>query len=164
MLKNGYSNGKAGHTGGIKTVLRIRPTRHLATYTLLLLVTAAIWYAFARPMTVTLWAPAQSSVLIHKTAKEIDVALWPEEKWYEGPRNQSQLEKAALVMLVRYVSLVSTSIDGRNSELHPARSAMREIEDRFNKRFGYPWVFMNDEPFTDESVSFLAFLIADLSS
>jgi len=38
----------------------------------------------------------------------------------------------------------------RNSELHPARSAMREVEDRFNKRFGYPWVFVNDEPFTDE--------------
>ena len=27
---------------------------------------------------------------------------------------------------------------------------MREVEDRFNKRFGYPWVFVNDEPFTDE--------------
>ena len=164
MLKNGYSNGKAGHIGGIKTVLRSRPTRHLASYTLLLLVTVAIWYLFARPMTVTLRAPAQSSVLIHKTDKEIDVALWPEERWYEGPRNESQLEKAALVMLVRYVSVMNTSIDGRNSELHPARSAMREVEDRFNKRFGYPWVFMNDEPFTDELPPFLAFLIVDLSS
>jgi len=40
----------------------------------------------------------------------------------------------------------------RNAELHPARSAMREVEDRFNKRFGYPWVFVNDEPFTDEFI------------
>lgn len=150
MLRNGYSNGKTGQTGGIKTVLRSRPTRHLATYTLFLLITAAIWYVFARPMTVTLRSPAQSSVVIHKTTKEIDVVLWPEEKWNEGPRNETQLEKAALVMLVRYTSRPSPGIDGRNSELHPARSAMREIEDRFNKRFGYPWVFMNDEPFTDE--------------
>ncbi|TFL07640.1 glycosyltransferase family 15 protein [Pterulicium gracile] len=24
------------------------------------------------------------------------------------------------------------------------------MEDRFNRKFGYPWVFLNDEPFTDE--------------
>jgi hypothetical protein len=41
-------------------------------------------------------------------------------------------------------------VDERNSELHAARSTIREVEDRFNKRFGYPWVFLNDEPFTDE--------------
>jgi hypothetical protein len=102
MLKNGYSNGKSVNTGGVKNVLRSRPTRNLAAYTLLLLITAAIWYVFARPMTVTLQSPAQASVIVHKTAKEIDVVSRPEEAWYEGPRNQSQLEKAALVMLVRY--------------------------------------------------------------
>ncbi|ORY79076.1 nucleotide-diphospho-sugar transferase [Protomyces lactucae-debilis] len=48
------------------------------------------------------------------------------------------LENGVLVMLVR------------NSELHEARFSMRGIEDRFNKRFGYDWVFLNDEPFTDE--------------
>ena len=32
---------------------------------------------------------------------------------------------------------------------------MREVEDRFNKRFGYPWVFVNDEPFTDEYNNFI---------
>ena len=103
MLKNGFSNGHSGGGTSVKNVLRSRPTRHLATYTLLLLVTAAIWYVFARPMTVTVRTPAQASVIVHKTAKEIDVVSWPEEKWFEGPRNQSQLEKAALVMLVRYL-------------------------------------------------------------
>jgi alpha 1,2-mannosyltransferase len=48
------------------------------------------------------------------------------------------LENAALVMLVR------------NSELHEARFSMRGIEDRFNRRFGYDWIFLNDEPFSDE--------------
>lgn len=46
--------------------------------------------------------PAQSSVYVHKTEGEIDVLPWPEERWYEGPRNETQLEKAALIMLVRY--------------------------------------------------------------
>lgn len=27
---------------------------------------------------------------------------------------------------------------------------MRDIEDRFNHKFRYPWTFMNDQPFTDE--------------
>jgi alpha 1,2-mannosyltransferase len=27
---------------------------------------------------------------------------------------------------------------------------MRQIEDRFNNQFHYPWVFLNDEPFTQE--------------
>ena len=27
---------------------------------------------------------------------------------------------------------------------------MRQIEDRFNREFHYPWVFLNDEPFTQE--------------
>jgi len=27
---------------------------------------------------------------------------------------------------------------------------MRQIEDRFNREFHYPWTFLNDEPFTQE--------------
>ena len=45
--------------------------------------------------------PPQSSVFIHKVEGEIDVLAWPEERWYEAPRNGTQLEKAALIMLVR---------------------------------------------------------------
>jgi hypothetical protein len=51
---------------------------------------------------VTVRGPAQSSVFVHKTEEEIDVISWPEERWFEGPRNETQLEKAALIMLVRY--------------------------------------------------------------
>ncbi|KDQ51800.1 glycosyltransferase family 15 protein [Jaapia argillacea MUCL 33604] len=38
----------------------------------------------------------------------------------------------------------------RNSDIDGAVRSMREAEDRFNKKFGYPWVFLNEEPFTDE--------------
>ncbi|KAJ1894995.1 hypothetical protein LPJ66_004852 [Kickxella alabastrina] len=46
--------------------------------------------------------------------------------------------RAAFVVLVR------------NSELVGMKKAMRQIEDRFNGKFNYPYVFLNDVPFTDE--------------
>lgn len=47
-------------------------------------------------------------------------------------------EKATLVMLVR------------NRELREALGSMRSVEDRFNRKFHYPWTFLNDRPFTQE--------------
>ncbi|EGV62117.1 hypothetical protein CANTEDRAFT_125662 [Yamadazyma tenuis ATCC 10573] len=57
-----------------------------------------------------------------------------------GGRNRDQIggENATIVMLVR------------NEELEGALSSMRSLEDRFNKDYQYPWVFLNDVPFTQE--------------
>ncbi|PVV02484.1 hypothetical protein BB560_001929 [Smittium megazygosporum] len=52
------------------------------------------------------------------------------------PRKRNM--KAALVSLVR------------NSDLSEMRSTIRELEDRFNYKYGYPYIFLNDVPFTDE--------------
>lgn len=30
------------------------------------------------------------------------------------------------------------------------RNSMRSLEARWNRRYGYPWVFLNDEPFDEE--------------
>ncbi|KAJ1659125.1 hypothetical protein IWQ61_001752 [Dispira simplex] len=38
----------------------------------------------------------------------------------------------------------------RNSDLYELRAAIRQLEDRFNNRYHYPYVFLSDEPFTDE--------------
>ncbi|KAJ2552489.1 alpha-1,2-mannosyltransferase ktr1 [Coemansia sp. RSA 1878] len=46
--------------------------------------------------------------------------------------------RAALVALVR------------NSELNGMRSTVRQLEDRFNSRHNYPYIFLNDEDFTEE--------------
>jgi|SRR5579859_7508100 len=46
--------------------------------------------------------------------------------------------KAAFVTLVR------------NGELWDMVRSIRQVEDRFNRNYHYPWIFMNDEPFTDE--------------
>ncbi len=38
----------------------------------------------------------------------------------------------------------------RNSDVDNAVRSVRRLEDRFNKNFQYPWVFLNEEPFSDE--------------
>lgn len=38
----------------------------------------------------------------------------------------------------------------RNSDTDSAVRSIRELEDKFNKKFKYPWVLLNEEPFSDE--------------
>ena len=46
--------------------------------------------------------------------------------------------RAALISLVR------------NSELPGIAQSMRQLEYRWNRKYQYPWIFFNDEPFSDE--------------
>lgn len=57
---------------------------------------------------------------------------------FEKNRTQIGVENATLYMLVR------------NSELDQTLKTMREIEDRFNREYRYPWTFLNDVLFTEE--------------
>ncbi|KAL5519385.1 hypothetical protein ACEPAH_1068 [Sanghuangporus vaninii] len=47
---------------------------------------------------------------------------------------------AVIVMLVR------------NSEVNDAALAIKQVEDRFNHKYNYPWVFLNDEPFHERFI------------
>ncbi|KAJ7774840.1 glycosyltransferase family 15 protein [Mycena metata] len=38
----------------------------------------------------------------------------------------------------------------RNSDINGVVASIQSMEDRFNKKYNYPWVFLNDEPFTEE--------------
>jgi alpha 1,2-mannosyltransferase len=38
----------------------------------------------------------------------------------------------------------------RNSDMGNIIRSVREMEDRFNRKYQYPYVFLNEEPFTDE--------------
>lgn len=38
----------------------------------------------------------------------------------------------------------------RNSDVDNAVKSVREVEDRFNRKYGYPWVFLNEEPFSGD--------------
>jgi alpha 1,2-mannosyltransferase len=57
-----------------------------------------------------------------------------------GKPRQIGKTKASFVTLVR------------NHELWDLLSSIRQIEDRFNRHYHYPWTFLNDVPFTDEFV------------
>jgi alpha 1,2-mannosyltransferase len=50
----------------------------------------------------------------------------------------------------------------RNSDLDGTVRAVRSIEDRFNRDYHYPYVFLNDEPFTDDFKRFVAIYILNL--
>ncbi|PVU88393.1 hypothetical protein BB561_005883 [Smittium simulii] len=50
----------------------------------------------------------------------------------------SPRKRAAMVSLVR------------NSNLFGMRQTIQQIEDRFNKKYNYPYIFLNDVPFTEE--------------
>ncbi len=56
------------------------------------------------------------------------------ETWVNGTKRAN----AVLLMLVR------------NSEQETAMNSIKELENRFNKRYGYPWVLLNEVPFTQE--------------
>lgn len=38
----------------------------------------------------------------------------------------------------------------RNGDIDGIVFSMKQMEDRFNKRYGYPYVFLNEEEFTEE--------------
>jgi hypothetical protein len=46
----------------------------------------------------------------------------------------------------------------RNSDLPGVITSIRQMEDRFNKNYGYPWVLLNEEPFTEEFMTCVKFL------
>lgn len=54
------------------------------------------------------------------------------------PLDDGKKEKAVMVTLAR------------NSDLWNLVKSIRHVEDRFNHRYHYDWVFLNDEPFSEE--------------
>lgn len=57
---------------------------------------------------------------------------------YAGPPvgfNGTRRANATLLMLAR------------NNELEKAKQSVRELEEKFNRQFGYPWLFLNNVPF-----------------
>ncbi|KAG7194344.1 Glycolipid 2-alpha-mannosyltransferase 1 [Scheffersomyces spartinae] len=48
----------------------------------------------------------------------------------------------------------------RNSDLDELLGSIRSIEDRFNHRYHYDWVFLNDQPFSEEFKSTVSALVS----
>ncbi|KAF8496003.1 glycosyltransferase family 15 protein [Russula emetica] len=50
----------------------------------------------------------------------------------------------------RHLANATLFMLARNSDVDNAVNSVREVEDRFNRKYGYPWVFLNEEPFSDD--------------
>lgn len=64
------------------------------------------------------------------------------------PLDDGKKEKAVFVTLAR------------NDDLWDLVLSIRHIEDRFNKRYHYDWVFLNDEKFSDEFIRVTSALVS----
>ncbi|KAK7679002.1 hypothetical protein QCA50_017946 [Cerrena zonata] len=63
------------------------------------------------------------------------------DKYYIAPEHnvtQPRRANATILMLAR------------NSDADSAVKSVRELEDKFNRKYKYPWVFLNEEPFSEE--------------
>ncbi|KAF7338286.1 Glycosyltransferase family 15 protein [Mycena venus] len=66
----------------------------------------------------------------------------PEE--YYGQKNTTHLSPVGRKANAAFVMLA------RNGDLEGAVASVKQMEDRFNKKFNYPYVFLNEEPFSEE--------------
>jgi alpha 1,2-mannosyltransferase len=151
-------------TNGLKW-FQIRPAayrfpiskRQIAAFTVLILI-AIVWFvpppqAWIRSKTAVLEngiIPRPVSI-VPSQKKAPDPSKWLQEnsgnKYVIGragrvsvvsPSKLSKNPRAALISLVR------------NSELPGLIQSMRQLEYHWNHKYQYPWIFFNDEPFSDE--------------
>ena len=79
-------------------------------------------------------------------------------KWLEHNSNNKHAEKKGPGLLKSVPSLGHHSSKPRaalislvrNSELSGIMQSMRQLEFQWNRKYNYPWIFFNDEPFSDE--------------
>ena len=85
----------------------------------------------------------QSRSVLISTFIVVGVIHWLCSHWKRShPIDDTQIEwdtsvKAALVMIAR------------EQDLYSVHATMQDVEDRFNKRSGYPWIILSDQPFSD---------------
>ncbi|KAG8901133.1 alpha 1,2-mannosyltransferase 2.4.1 [Tulasnella sp. 403] len=66
--------------------------------------------------------------------------------------NQTRKANAAFVILAR------------NGDLPGVLESIKQNEDRFNKRYGYPYVFLNEEPFSADFIKYTSEVVSTQTS
>lgn len=92
--------------------------------------------------------PLTSTLLSHKTLPNTvplsyyDSPGYEESGAYDGaPTVGTPLRRRQNATLVMLAS---------NSDTEGAVQSMHEMEVRFNRKYKYPWIFLNDEPISDD--------------
>jgi glycosyl transferase family 15 (putative glycolipid 2-alpha-mannosyltransferase) len=68
----------------------------------------------------------------------------------EGEERDEISGNTAAAQPSRHLANATLFMLARNSEVDNAVNSVLEVEDRFNRKYGYPWVFLNEEPFSDD--------------
>ncbi|SCU84979.1 LADA_0D05028g1_1 [Lachancea dasiensis] len=96
--------------------------------------------------------PGHGPALNHITPVDPQSLLKPHadvaQKVHYPPANDRVRERATFVTLAR------------NSDLWSLVPSIRHVEDRFNRRFHYDWVFLNDKPFDQEFIRVTSALVS----
>ena len=117
------------------SIRRWQPTRSKVGITLALVIFAAT--AISLYVLLSIREPEHDLAKATKTYH--DYLASPEHQALVYPEEDDRAQgKAAIIALVR------------NSELREMAQSMRELEETFNRKFKYPWIFFNDEPFDDK--------------
>ncbi|KAI7867918.1 nucleotide-diphospho-sugar transferase [Spinellus fusiger] len=128
----------------------------LRVITLFLSIATILYYFYGHPRSNVSWEnhPSDSLMKAHAPMPYDEKFGLQPESYTMGPRysprqitvtlptpgNHTERVKAGFVVLVR------------NSELYEMLDSMYDVETRFNRKFNYPWVFLNNEPFSQEFI------------
>lgn len=112
----------------------IRPTPRIVRFGLLGLVCLVSLLIFSKASQVKNEIPTLGTKSDANLDRKQDVMV-PNDK---GPKANGEPVKATFVSLAR------------NGDLYSLAGSIQQIEDRFNRKYKYDWVFLNDEPFSEE--------------
>jgi alpha 1,2-mannosyltransferase len=99
-------------------------------------VPAASWPAYQD--TTTPITPKPNTPAVNNDVKQSAPATTPNEKKLPEATVPGERMNATFVTLAR------------NSDVWEIAKSIRQVEDRFNRKFNYDWVFLNDDDFNDE--------------
>ncbi|AET37431.1 mannosyltransferase KTR3 Ecym_1181 [Eremothecium cymbalariae DBVPG len=113
----------------------------------------AVFIAFLIALTIMFIVhdPRVSTAGVDKRIKDTSRLLKPhtdEVQAVHYPQNNGAKAKAVILTLAR------------NSDLWSLVTSIRHVEDRFNRNYGYDWVFLGEERFTDEFMEITSSLVS----
>lgn len=88
----------------------------------------------------TLEVGSTSKQMIEQSGKQFPLAMTPNDAGWEDLVNINQGPR----MNATFVTLA------RNTDIWSIAESIRQVEDRFNRRYNYDWVFLNDKPFDEQ--------------
>ncbi|KAF9467497.1 glycosyltransferase family 15 protein [Collybia nuda] len=99
-----------------------------------------------------------------------NIALHLKGSTKEAPGAQSEPEtyhhlnvNSSFALLAKRRANATFVILARNSDLNGTVQSVYQIEERFNKKHRYPYVFLNDEPFTEEFKQRISLMTSSLT-